>query len=183
MSAIEITSHILGGVVFVSLCLWIGVAYRLFMMTRSNSSVREGLDLPNPEDYLISIIVPAHNEERVIDRCATSLRNQSHEKIQVIFVLDRCTDRTLEILQKHAVEDDRICLIENDHCPDDWAGKCNAARIGAKQAVGDWLLFTDADTQFDTELVRCSVASAIKRNASLLSILSSLTITKTFEEN
>jgi chlorobactene glucosyltransferase len=42
-------------------------------------------------------------------------------------------------------------------------------------------LFTDADTKFDKELVRCAVASAIKRNASLLSILSTLTITKTFE--
>jgi len=181
MSAIEITSHILGGVVVVSLCLWIGVGYRLLMMARSNSSIREGLHLPDPDGDLISIIVPAHNEERVIDRCATSLRNQSHTKIQIIFVLDRCTDRTLEILQKHVADDNRICLIENDHCPDDWAGKCNAARIGAKQAIGDWLLFTDADTQFDQDLVRCSVASAIKRNASLLSVLSSLTITKTFE--
>ena len=43
------------------------------------------------------------------------------------------------------------------------------------------MLFTDADTQFDTELVRYAVASAIKRKATLLSILSSLTISKTFE--
>ena len=96
-------------------------------------------------------------------------------------MLDRCTDGTLDILLKHADEDSRIHLIENDHCPDDWAGKCNAARVGATKATGEWLLFTDADTKFDSELVRCSVASAIKRNASLLSILSSLTITKTFE--
>jgi chlorobactene glucosyltransferase len=117
----------------------------------------------------------------VIDRCVTSLRNQTHKNIQIIFVLDRCTDKTFEILQKHAEEDIRIRIIENDNCPEGWAGKCNAAHIGATNATGEWLLFTDADTQFDKELVRCSVASAIKRGASLLSLLSSLTITKNFE--
>jgi chlorobactene glucosyltransferase len=181
MSTLEITSHILGAVTAVSTIMWLGVAYRLWAMARSKSTIREGLQLSVPEDVLVSIVVPAHNEERVIDRCVTSLRNQSHKNIQIIFVLDRCTDGTLSIVQKHADEDARVHIIENDHCPDDWAGKCNAARVGADKATGEWLLFTDADTKFDSELVRCSVASAIKRKASLLSILSSLTITKTFE--
>jgi len=181
MSTLEVTSHILGVVTAASLILWLGIAYRLWAMARSKSTISEGLQLPVPTDVSVSIVIPAHNEERVIDRCATSLRNQTYTNIQIIFVLDRCSDRTLEILQKHAAEDNRICLIENDHCPDDWAGKCNAARLGAMKATGEWLLFTDADTQFDSELVRCAVASAIKREASLLSILSSLTITKTFE--
>ena len=79
-------------------------------------------------------------------------------------------------------EDERITIIENNHCPEDWVGKCNAARLGADQATGDWLLFTDADTEFDKELVRCAVASAIKRGAALLSILTTLTITKPFEK-
>jgi len=181
MQVIEITSWILGVVVVGTLCLWLGVAFRLWQMTRTKPTIREGLLLPPPKDVLVSIVIPAHNEERVIDRCATSLRKQTHEQLQIIFVLDRCTDRTHEILKKHADEDDRISIIENDSCPDDWAGKCNAARIGAAKATGEWLLFTDADTLFDTELVRCAVASAIKRDASLLSILSTLTITKTFE--
>tara|TARA_B100001964_G_C14167600_1_gene569882 strand:- start:155 stop:1342 length:1188 start_codon:yes stop_codon:yes gene_type:complete len=181
MSVMEIISLVLGVIVTASLCLWIGLGYRLWVMHRTKPVIREGLSLPNPIDAMVSIIIPAHNEERVIDRCASSLRNQTHKNIQIIFVLDRCTDGTLGILKKHAVEDDRICIVENEYCPEDWAGKCNAASIGAAKATGDWLLFTDADTQFDKELVRCSVASAIKRGAALLSLLSSLTITKNFE--
>lgn len=177
----EIASDIIGVVVVVSLCLWVGVGVRLWAMAKTKSTIREGLSLPMPENTMVSIIVPAHNEERVIDACAMSLRNQSFSAIQIIFVLDRCTDGTLEILQKHAEEDSRICLIENESCPEDWAGKCNAAKVGAKQATGDWLLFTDADTKFDQELVKCALASAIKRGAALLSVLSSLTITKNFE--
>jgi chlorobactene glucosyltransferase len=96
-------------------------------------------------------------------------------------VLDRCSDGTLEIVKRHADQDDRITIVENDSCPESWAGKCNAAKIGATKATGDWILFTDADTNFDEELVRCAVASAIHRGASLLSILSSLTTTKNYE--
>jgi chlorobactene glucosyltransferase len=181
MSIIEITSMVLGVIVVGSLCLWIGVAYRLWLITRTNPTIREGLTLPDPADASVSVVIPAHNEERVVDKCALSLRNQSHRNIQIIFVLDRCTDRTLEILKRHADEDDRITIVENDSCPEGWTGKCNAAKIGAAKATGDWLLFTDADTQFDEELIRCAVASAINRDASLLSILSTLTITKNYE--
>jgi len=172
---------VLGVIVVGSLCLWIGVAYRLWLITRTNPTIREGLTLPDPADASVSVVIPAHNEERVVDKCALSLRNQSHRNIQIIFVLDRCTDRTLEILKRHADEDDRITIVENDSCPEGWTGKCNAAKIGAAKATGDWLLFTDADTQFDEELIRCAVASAINRDASLLSILSTLTITKNYE--
>lgn len=181
MPAIEITSHILGVIVVGSLCFWLGLAFRLWQMMNTKPTVREGLCLPTPTDVPVSIIIPAHNEERVIDRCASSLRNQSYTNIQIIFVLDRCTDSTLEILQKHAEEDDRICIIDNDHCPDDWAGKCNAAKLGAAKATGDWLLFTDSDTKFDVELVKCALASAINRDASLLSLLSTLTFDSYFE--
>ena len=181
MSTIEITSMVLGVVVVGTMCLWLGVAHRLWKIARTNPTIREGLSLQIPEDVSVSIVVPAHNEERVIDKCVASLRKQSHKNIQIIFVLDRCSDRTLEILKRHADQDDRINIVENDSCPEDWAGKCNAAKLGATMATGDWILFTDADTQFDVELVRCAVASARKRSASLLSILSTLTITKYYE--
>ena len=47
-------------------------------------------------------------------------------------MLDRCTDRTLEILRGAAGDDQRVKIVENAHCPDDWAGKCHAAWVGAK---------------------------------------------------
>ena len=100
MMALEIISWILGVIVTGSLCLWIGLAFRLGVMARTRATIRESLLLPKPTSEAVSIVIPAHNEERVIDRCATSLRNQSHKKMQIIFVLDRCTDRTLEILQR-----------------------------------------------------------------------------------
>ena len=72
MIATEIMSWILGIVVTGSLLFWLGLAFRLRSMVCTKATIREGLKLPVPTDESVSIIIPAHNEERVIDRCATS---------------------------------------------------------------------------------------------------------------
>jgi glycosyltransferase involved in cell wall biosynthesis len=160
---------------------WGFVMYRVWVVLRDKPTVRAGLALAREGERdgeglpLLSIIVPAHNEERVIDACCAGLRQQTYSPLEIIFVLDRCTDRTLEIVRRHAEEDERIIVIENDSCPDDWAGKCNAARLGADRARGELLLFTDADTAFDPQLAEAAVALARERDLALLSLLSDLT--------
>lgn len=175
--------------------LWCVITVRLKLLLSRQPTVRAGLDLPEPEGSgggsgggsgsggwpKLSIIVPAHNEQRVIDVCATALRKQNYPDFEIIFVLDRCTDETARIIAAHAAADSRIKVIENEACPEDWAGKCHAARIGAEQAVGEWLLFTDADTEFDPDLARAAVALAGEQQASLLSLLTTLTCKHWFE--
>jgi hypothetical protein len=170
---------VLGWILFIAgaaaLIYWIIVVARAWTLLSHRPNVRAGLDLPAPAQWpRLSVIVPAHNEERAIDTCARSLREQTYVNLEIIFVLDRCTDRTLEILQSHVDIDSRLVIIENSDCPEDWAGKCNAARLGAERASGGWLLFTDADTQFEPELCRAAVALALHRHAAMLSLLSSL---------
>ena len=167
MISVQIAVLLLGLIVFLVLCFWLGLIVRLWKMASTKATICEGLQLTVDPEITVSIVVPAHNEERVIDCCAKSLRMQTHQAIEIIFVLDRCSDQTLSILEAHAKEDSRIRIIENDSCPDNWAGKCNAARLGSEVATGDWILFADADTKFDADLVRCAVASAKKRGASL----------------
>ena len=163
--------------------LWAVLLVRMMLILADHPTVRDGIDLPAPEEGwpALSIIVPAHNEQEMIDGCARLLRDQEYENLQIVFVLDRCTDDTAAVLAPHASADPRIVVIENDSCPDDWAGKCNAARLGAEQATGDWLLFTDADTRFDPQLVRAAVAIARDRDLALLSLLSTLTFEHRFE--
>lgn len=162
---------------------WSVVLVRLFKPLLDRPTIRKGLTLPLPEGEVpkVSVIVPAHNEQRVIETLVRSLRRQEYRNLELIFVLDRCTDATAEILARHAAEDDRIVVVENDSCPEEWSGKCYAARLGAQRATGDWLLFTDADTRFDPKLVRAAVALASTRDYSLLSLLSSLTYERAFE--
>ncbi|MHC4218765.1 MAG: glycosyltransferase family 2 protein, partial [Planctomycetota bacterium] len=107
---------------------------RIAIAMRDRRSVREGLDLLAPEGGwpALSIVVPAHDEQRVIDTCASLLRGQDYDNLQIVFVADRCTDDTVERLRRHANEDSRIVVVENTTCPDDWAGKCHAAQRGAQ---------------------------------------------------
>jgi glycosyltransferase involved in cell wall biosynthesis len=162
---------------------WSIVLVRLRRGLIDRPTVRAGIDLPPPPGGWprLSVIVPAHNEERVIDRCISSLRSQDYENLEIVLVLDRCTDGTLEIARRHAAEDPRVRVIENEHCPEDWAGKCNAARCGAVAASGRFLLFTDADTEFDPRLCRAAVAMAEHRQADMVTLLSTLTALRPFE--
>ncbi len=166
-----------------SVVFWIIAATRFEPLRRDPPTVRRGRHmLPPPGGWRrVSVIVPAHDEERVIERCCRSLMAQDHPDFEVIFVLDRCTDRTRAILEPLVAVDPRLRILEVNHCPDDWAGKCNAARRGAEVAAGEWLVFTDADVRFDPELLRAAVALAREDRRQLVSLLSTLTLEHPFE--
>lgn len=129
----------------------------------------------------VSVIVPAHNERRVIAACVAALRAQDHPDLEIILVLDRCSDDTLALARQAADGDDRVRVIENDHCPADWAGKCHAAWRGAQAATGAWLLFSDADVKFAPQLARAAVVTAVERDCGLLSLVGRLDSGSWFE--
>lgn len=155
---------------------WGVVLVRVALQLRGLPVVRRGLSIDGPAGGWpkVSIVVPAHNEERVIESCIESLLASEYPALEVVLVLDRCTDRTLELVRPIAARDARLTVIENASCPEDWAGKCNAARVGAERATGAYLLFTDADVQFDPRLVRAALAVAIDEGRGLLSLLPTL---------
>jgi len=176
MNTIQIIYTVLLTVSFVAMSGWLIMYLRVASSVRASISVLEGRDAPEPEGGWpgVSVVIPAHNEEDVIERCARSLMAQRYDRMQVVFALDRCTDRTEELLRAVIGDDPRFEVVVIDECPEDWAGKCNAAATGARRATGDFLVFTDADTEFDPDLVRSSIAIAIEREVDLLSILSTL---------
>lgn len=162
---------------------WMLVLVRIERALRRMTPLRDGLDWQPPasDAPLVSVIVPAHNEAADIDQCLTSLRGQDYPNFEIIVVLDRCTDDTAAIVDRHARADDRLTYIENEHCPEGWAGKCNAVRIGVERAQGEWLLFTDADTRAAPPLIRTALAQAMRRGVDLLSLLSDLNYERAFE--
>lgn len=91
---------------------------------------------------VVSIIVPARNEEDCLERCLNSLVAQEGIEFELIVVDDHSTDRTREI----AVSFPRVQVMDARPLPDGWTGKSNAVTCGVKVARGEWLLFTDADT-------------------------------------
>jgi chlorobactene glucosyltransferase len=102
---------------------------------------------------MVSIIVPARNEEKNIERCVRSLLAQDYPRFEVIVVDDCSEDGTAQILAQLAGNDSRLNVIEGKPLPKGWMGKAHAIVQGYGQAKGDWLLFTDADTYHETYLL------------------------------
>jgi len=125
----------------------------------------------------VAVVVPAHNEERVIARLARSLLEQDYPDLRVVFALDRCTDRTREELERVAGGDSRVSIVEVADCPEGWAGKPHAAHAGYGRSAArdaDVVLFTDADTWHHPRCLRAAVAAMRERGAGMLSLLSTL---------
>jgi glycosyltransferase involved in cell wall biosynthesis len=126
---------------------------------RGRLSLRALADVP-PADAgpLVSIIAPARNEARGIERAVRSLLRLDYPALEVVLVNDRSTDETGAVLARIGRENPRLTIIEIDQLPDGWLGKNYAMYRGADQAAGDLLLFTDADVVFEPTTIRRAVA-------------------------
>lgn len=114
---------------------------------------------------IVSVIVPARNEEVCLGECLTSLLYQHGIDFEIIVVDDHSTDKTRQIAESYV----GVQVIQADPLPTGWTGKNNAAHCGAKVAKGDWLLFTDADTVHRRGSLRHAVREAEEHDADLLS--------------
>jgi chlorobactene glucosyltransferase len=133
------------------------------------------LKIPRPESKppekapLISVLVPARDEESNIRKCLRSLQKQDYPNFEILVLDDNSSDNTAKIVAQIATTDDHIKLFRGKPLPEGWAGKPFACYQLAKKAKGSWLLFTDADTIHEPHTLRSTLDLAIKYNASLLS--------------
>jgi glycosyltransferase involved in cell wall biosynthesis len=122
----------------------------------------------NEDQPRISAVVPARNEEAVIAACVQSLAQQ-REILEILVVDDQSTDRTAKIVSELARQDPRIRLIHAAQLPAGWVGKNHAVWLGAREARGDWLLFTDADAVHSADSATRAMELATQHNAALVS--------------
>ena len=121
-----------------------------------------------PKSLRISAIVPARDEEAVIAACVESLAQQP-EIAEILVVNDQSTDRTAEIVRGLVAKFPRVRLLETTGLPTGWIGKNHAVWLGAQQAKGDWLLFTDADAVHEKDSAAKALHIAEQSNAALVS--------------
>jgi hypothetical protein len=116
----------------------------------------------------LSAIVPARNEETVIAACVESLAQQS-EIVEILAVNDQSTDQTAAIVRECMQRLPQLRLLETTELPPGWVGKNNAVWLGAREAKGDWLLFTDADAVHNSDSAARALAIAREQNAVMVS--------------
>ncbi|MGE5805955.1 MAG: glycosyltransferase, partial [Ignavibacteria bacterium] len=93
----------------------------------------------------VSVLVPARNEEVNIRNCITSLLKQDYPNYEVIVLNDSSDDKTDEILNMIKSEYPELKILHGKPLEEGWTGKTFACRQLADEAIGEWLLFTDAD--------------------------------------
>jgi glycosyltransferase involved in cell wall biosynthesis len=120
---------------------------------------------PVSERPVVSVIVPARNEEVSLGACLESLVAQTGVSFEIIVVDDGSTDQTGEIARSFS----GVRVVHPGPLPSGWSGKNNALVAGAKDARGQWLLFTDADTVHHAGSLSRSLAEAQQQKAALLS--------------
>jgi glycosyltransferase involved in cell wall biosynthesis len=99
---------------------------------------------PPPAGLRLSILVPARNEERNLERLLPSLLCQEGVDFEVVVYDDGSTDRTAAVVERTA--DPRVRLLHGTELPPGWVGKVHALYQASRVASGDALLFLDADT-------------------------------------
>lgn len=137
------------------------------------SSIERLAELPAHQGAapLVSLVVPARNEERNVEAAARSLLAQRYPSIEIIAVDDRSTDGTGAILDALAAVEPRLKVVHLKELPSGWLGKNHALSVGAAAARGDWLLFADADVIMAPDSISRAVAYAERRGLDHLTVL------------
>ena len=120
-------------------------------------------------EFVVSAIIPARNEEANIARCVRSVASQRGVR-EIIVADDNSQDRTNTILEGLRREIPLLQTIRLESLPAGWLGKAYALAAAAKRAQGEWLLFTDADTEHLADSLATLVERGKSQQADLLSI-------------
>ena len=92
------------------------------------------------ENKLVSVILPVYNVEKYLDECYKTVKNQTYENIEIIFVDDGSTDSSGKKCDEYAQNDKRIKVIHKKN-----AGLGMARNSGLDIATGDYVVFVDSD--------------------------------------
>jgi glycosyltransferase involved in cell wall biosynthesis len=101
---------------------------------------------------LVTVVIPARDEERFIGRCLDAVRKQDYSSLQIVVVDGGSTDATLDVVRDQMAADHRIELVYNPQ-----RSIPMSLNIGLAVARGRWLVRMDAHSTIDESYVRLAV--------------------------
>ena len=141
--------YLFGSVLILVFCIWnvysipaLGIGFRNMLRKRGKKSNSAKIPSKFP---MVSIIVPAKNEEKVIGRLLKSLLNLDYpnSKMEILVVDDNSTDKTGEICKEIVAKNpDRVKVFRRNEC----STKASALNFGLMHAKGDLVATFDADS-------------------------------------
>lgn len=92
---------------------------------------------------LLSVVICAHNEEKNLEGVLNAILNQNYLYFECILVLDRCTDKSVEIAE--SFDHEKLKTLNIQSVPKNFNSKKYAITNGIEMAKGKWIVHTDAD--------------------------------------
>jgi len=130
-----------------ALAITLGIARALVLTGLGLLSAWKDMRRPRPPidpEVFVSVLIPAFNEERVIERSVMHVLSSENVQLEVIVIDDGSKDRTSEIIEKAFADDPRVHLIKLEN-----GGKARALNHGLALARSEIVIALDADTQFE----------------------------------
>jgi glycosyltransferase involved in cell wall biosynthesis len=142
-----------------------------FIVAATNLIFRQNLqEIHLNGNPLVSILIPARNEEQNIGVILNDLMNQQYANLEILVFDDQSDDMTGKIVCDMGEKDSRIKLIRSQGLPAGWLGKNFACHSLSNHANGDYLLFLDADVRIGKTIIQSAAGYAGQNNLGLLSI-------------
>ena len=104
---------------------------------------------------LVSVIVPIYNVEKYLDQCLESISAQTHKNLEIICINDGSTDGSLEIIKRHADQDNRIRVIDKEN-----GGYGVGCNLGIQESHGEWISIVEPDDWIDASMYEDMLAFA-----------------------
>lgn len=152
---------------------YIILAFTVLQLIAALMNLLPGASLPKKTDSssgLVSVLIPARNEEKNICNILEDLSGQEYSNIEIIVFDDQSEDKTRMIVEGFSSSDKRIRLVTSPGLPEGWLGKNHACHSLSEHAKGDYLLFLDADVRIKNNTIGKAVTLAKKHGLSLISI-------------
>ena len=168
--ALDIFNYILVSILIGISAAWI-VLIRSMLRTFHESPFLDKFEKKECGKPKVSIILPARNEEKFIEKCLDSLVNQDYDNYEVIAINDSSEDMTGNIIKKYSEKFPKVIFVDAKPKPDGWIGKNWACIEGYKQSSGDLLLFTDADTVHTSSVISLAVSHILSLELDALTVI------------
>jgi cellulose synthase/poly-beta-1,6-N-acetylglucosamine synthase-like glycosyltransferase len=166
----DVINYVLSAILLGVSLAWIFLIKSMWITFRDSPFLDKFDPMPhhNPK---VSIILPARNEERFIEKCISSLLEQDYKNYEIIAIDDRSDDNTGEIIKKIAKRSSKVVHVLAEPKPKRWTGKNWACIEGFRKATGELLLFTDADTFHTKKTISLAVDHLLSEELDALTVI------------
>ena len=115
----------------------------------------------NPQP-LLSVIVPCYSVEKYVDKCISSIVNQTYSNLEILLIDDGSIDNTGKLCDIWQERDSRIRVIHKQN-----EGASYARKTGVENATAEYVTFVDADDWIDADMYSDMMKALLSTNSDI----------------